>query len=198
MNGHFSGLTSTSISSPWGCVLSPLLYILYTNDCRSEIENHHIVKAADDMVTVSLLPDECLMALDMCIDFRHHHSKPVNTKINGQDAEIVESYRYLGTVNDNKLSFDCSTNILCKKSQHCLFCLRKLAEFGVDRSLMTLFYRSFIESMSTFSFICWYASVTLKQKNAVTKVIRVCSSIAVSDLAYGFPLQIPTSQNQQI
>ena len=55
LNGQFSDLTVISTGSPQGCVLSPLLYILYTNDCCSTFENCHILKFADDMVIVSLL-----------------------------------------------------------------------------------------------------------------------------------------------
>lgn len=36
-------------------MLSPLLYILYTDNCRSKQENRFIVKYADDSAIVSLL-----------------------------------------------------------------------------------------------------------------------------------------------
>lgn len=39
VNSHLSDLAHTSTGSPQGCVLSPLLYILYTNDSRSVTEN---------------------------------------------------------------------------------------------------------------------------------------------------------------
>jgi len=55
VNGQLSDLSVTSTGSPQGCVLSPLLYILYTNDCRSIFENSHILKFVDDTVIVSLL-----------------------------------------------------------------------------------------------------------------------------------------------
>lgn len=35
--------------------ITTLLYILYTNDCHSYYENHHILKFADDPVIISLL-----------------------------------------------------------------------------------------------------------------------------------------------
>ena len=35
VNNTFSDLLHTSTGSPQGCVLSPLLFILYTDDCRS-------------------------------------------------------------------------------------------------------------------------------------------------------------------
>lgn len=55
VNEQFSDLSVTSTGSPQGCVLSPLLYILYTNNCCSTFENHHILKFADDTVILSLL-----------------------------------------------------------------------------------------------------------------------------------------------
>ncbi len=58
VNGHISDLTFTSTGSQQGCVISPLFYILYTNDCRSVTENRHFVKFADDTVIVSLLNNE--------------------------------------------------------------------------------------------------------------------------------------------
>ncbi|KAF7655799.1 hypothetical protein LDENG_00050610, partial [Lucifuga dentata] len=38
-----------------GCVLSPLLFSLYTNDCQSHYEGWYVIKFADDSVIVSLL-----------------------------------------------------------------------------------------------------------------------------------------------
>ena len=55
MNGSFSDILSVSTGSPQGCVLSPLLYILYTNLCQSLHENRVFIRFADDAVIVSLL-----------------------------------------------------------------------------------------------------------------------------------------------
>jgi hypothetical protein len=55
VNNTFSDLQNTSTGSPQGCVLSPLLFILYTDDCGSTQPNSHLVKYADDTVLLSLL-----------------------------------------------------------------------------------------------------------------------------------------------
>lgn len=44
--------------APQGCVLSPLLYILYTNDCRSQHVERHRSEIFDDTVVISLLHKE--------------------------------------------------------------------------------------------------------------------------------------------
>ncbi len=40
----------------------------------------------------------------------------------------------------------------------------------------------FIESVLTFSFVCWYGSLTLKNKNRLQSVVKVCCKIAHNTL----------------
>lgn len=47
-------LSSTGITQ--GCVLSPLLFPLYTDDCQTTFEGRHIIKFGD-LVIVSLLTE---------------------------------------------------------------------------------------------------------------------------------------------
>ena len=92
-------------------------------------------------------------------------------------VEFVETYKYLGSLIDNKLTFISNTEMLCKRGQQRLFCLRKLSKFRVDKTLMTLFYKSYIESVLTFSLICWYGSLTVKAKTALSNIVKVSSKI---------------------
>ena len=121
VNGTFSDLCTSSTGSPQGCVLSPLLYILYTDDCRSLHNDRFIIKFADDSAIVSLLQDHernhgpvvddfvkwCKSSFlelnidktkDMCIDFRRDAPQADVTTINGKEVEIVEKYKYLGSI----------------------------------------------------------------------------------------------------
>ena len=53
-----SDTITTWIGSPQGCVLSSLIFILYTNSYISTFPNRHFIKYADDTALVSLLFDD--------------------------------------------------------------------------------------------------------------------------------------------
>ena len=55
VNRTFSDMRLTHTGSPQGCCLSPLLYILYTDSCRSAQVDRFLVTFADDSALLSLL-----------------------------------------------------------------------------------------------------------------------------------------------
>ncbi len=91
--------------------------------------------------------DDCLQlnvstTKDMIIDFRIKPHSSQATLIRCEKVECVDSYTYLGTTIDNRLCFDVSTEVISKKGQQRLYCLRKLRSFNIDRTLLELFYKS--------------------------------------------------------
>ena len=54
-NQTLSQTVVTNTGAPQGCVSSPILYILYTNDCTSSSTNNYIIKFSDDSAILSLL-----------------------------------------------------------------------------------------------------------------------------------------------
>ncbi len=71
VSGVLSDRKCSSTGSPQGCVLSPLLYILYTNMCQSRHDNRFIMKYADDSVIVSLLQENETSHGPVVEDFVH-------------------------------------------------------------------------------------------------------------------------------
>ncbi len=54
--GQFTSNSITlNVGAPQGCVLSPLLYSLYTHDCVSSHRSTSIIKFADDTVVLGLI-----------------------------------------------------------------------------------------------------------------------------------------------
>ncbi|KAK3550241.1 hypothetical protein QTP86_021288, partial [Hemibagrus guttatus] len=54
---HVSDLQHISTGSPQGCVLSPLLFSLYTNGCTSGHKSVKLLKFADDTTLIGLISD---------------------------------------------------------------------------------------------------------------------------------------------
>ena len=200
MNGTFSDMRLTHTGSPQGCCLSLFLYISYIDSCRSAHADRFLVKFADDSTLLSLLVgshqdhglalryffkwcDDSYLKFNVCktkelvIDFRKHRQSPGKTIIHDQELEIVTKYKRLGTVFDNKLRWDDNTEVIVKKCQKRLYFRSKLNLFSVDKTILNLFYKSFIESVLCSSFICWYFNLSVKNKNSLQKIVRVSSKI---------------------
>ncbi|KAF7648010.1 hypothetical protein LDENG_00163040, partial [Lucifuga dentata] len=102
--------------------------------------------------------------------------------IKGQSVEVVSQYKYLGTVLDEELSFEANTDAVRGKALQRLYFLRKLCSFNVDMSFIKMFYSCFIESVLTFSLICWYGSLNLKNRCKLGNIVKVCSKLVGTDL----------------
>ena len=91
--------------------------------------------------------------------------------------EIVNSYKYLGTLFDDKLNFILNTESTVSKCQQRLHLLRKLNSFNVNEAILSTFYRSSIESLLTYSFICWFSVLSIKEKNSLQRIVNICSKV---------------------
>ena len=114
---------------------------------------------------------------DMCIDFRKYPPSQSDTVIHDNKVEVVDEYKYLGTTIDNKLKWDRHCIVTYKKCQQRLNCLRKLRSFNIDNTILSMFYKSCIQSVLTFSFICWFVNVSQKDKNKLQRVVNISSKI---------------------
>jgi hypothetical protein len=200
VNGMYSDVRTTNTGSPQGCCLSPFLYILYTDSCRCSREGSHLVKFSDDAALLTLLQGEgnshgdslsdfvgwcdsnflelnVSKTKEMCIDFRKTEFDVSASMIHNEPVDIVESFKYLGTVFDNKLKWDVNTEDIVKRGQQRMYLLRKLNSFSVSSVILCRFYQSFIESLISFSFICWFRNLSVHDRNSLTGIVNLCSKI---------------------
>ena len=114
----------------------------------------------------------------MTIDFGKNPVVTPPVVLNNQVVEVVNQYKYLGILVDNKLTFEPQVDAVCKKVHQRMYFYRKLRNFYVDNTFMQMFYSCFIESVLTFTFICWYGSISIKNKNRLQGLTNICSKIA--------------------
>ena len=80
------------------------------------------------------------------------------------------------TIIDNKLNFDANTCEIVKRCNQRMFCLYRLRSFDVARNTLQMFYKSFIQSVLTFSFLCWYSpSLSVKNRNKLGSIVKRAS-----------------------
>ncbi|KAK3514039.1 hypothetical protein QTP70_002496 [Hemibagrus guttatus] len=143
-SGHICSTTITPNSSvPQGCVLSPLLYSLFTHNCRPVYGSNSIIKFADDTTVNGLISDnnetgyraelQHLVAWcadnnlllntrktkELIIDFKREKGRTLD--INGMAVRRVSSFKFLGTHISEDLSCTTNTSSLVKKAHQRLF-----------------------------------------------------------------------------
>ena len=205
-NGQTSGNIILNTGAPQGCVLSPLLYSLFTNDCVSHHDSVPLVKFADDATMAGLIsnadeteyreevnamvqysddndlllnPPKCL---EIVIDFRKNKTPIAPLTIKGENIEIVDHSKYFGTFISNDLTWDHNIDMITKKAQQRMYFLRQLKKFKLSSEILLQFYRAVIESILTSSIIVWYGNSTQQQKDSLGRIVKNASKIIGTEL----------------
>ncbi|KAK2183494.1 hypothetical protein NP493_310g02032 [Ridgeia piscesae] len=88
-----------------------------------------------------------------------------------------KSFKYLGTLLDESLSFCDHIDYVYKNAQQRVFLLRKLKSFDVSQHILQLVYRGLIESVRSFNIITWYGNVSAKSKIKLVRVVNTASKL---------------------
>ena len=206
LNNVKSKKIHTNTGAPQGCVISPVLFTIYTNDCQINNIGVKLIKFADDSLLLGLISDNeeeyykdaingfvkwceehhldlnVLKTKELIIDFRQK-KEPLNPIfINGRPIEVVDSYNYLGVLIHKDLDWEPHAQATYKKMNQRLYFLRKLNTFNINCKILHLFSRSTIESVLMFCIIGWGGNCNVSLKKRFDRLLEKSAKITKQEL----------------
>ncbi|KAL0150388.1 hypothetical protein M9458_054205 [Cirrhinus mrigala] len=196
-----SGTRTISTRAPRGCVLSPLLFSLYTNDCTSKDPSVKLLKFADDTTVIGLIWDgdesayrqeveqlslwcshnnlelNTLKTVEMTVDFRRKPPALPPLTIMNSTVALVDSFKFLGTNISQDLKWDIHIDSIVKIAQQRLYFFRQLKKFNLPQALMTQFYSAVIESVLCSSITVWFGAASKSDIRRLQRTVRTAERI---------------------
>ncbi len=197
-----SSTRMTSTGAPQGCVLSPLLFSLYTNNCTSKDTSVKLLKFANDTTLIGLIQDgdesayrqevkelavwcslnnlelNTLKTVEMIVDFKRSPPALPPLTIMNSTVTAVESFRFLGTTISQDLKWDNHIDSIAKKAHQRLYFLRQLRKFNLPQELLKQLYSTIIEFiLCTTSMSVWFSSATKSDLRRLRRVVRTAERI---------------------
>ncbi len=177
--------------APQGCVLSPLLYSLYTHDDTTVIgliTDNDETAYRDEVSTLTKWYQENHLSLnidktkELVVDYRRQSREHTPITIDKTPVERVNSFKFLGVHITENLTWSAHTDAVLKKAHQCFFFQRRLRKFGTSPSILRSFYTCTVESILTGCITAWFGNSTAGNRKALQRVVQTAHHIVGGEL----------------
>ena len=182
VGNYTSAMLILNTGTSQGCVLSSLLYSLFTYGCVAKHDSNTIIN--DETVYREEFRELAVWCQDnnlslnvsktkeLIVDDRKRQAEQAPININGALVELVESFKFLTVHITNKLSWSKHKKTVVKRLRQNLFPLRRLKRFGMGSQILKKFYSCTIESILTGCITGWYDNCSASDRNAMQRIVH--------------------------
>ena len=117
-------------------------------------------------------------------DFHKKLDFPPNFNFNnGPNLEIVNQTKILGIILCDSLKWSAHVDYMVKKANKKIWLLRKMKQLKLDTHILVDFYCKEIRSILEFGAVVWHSGLTIKMRNQIERIQRVCINLILCDLS---------------
>ena len=117
----------------------------------------------------------------MIFNFTDHHQFTTRIQLKGENIEIVPKMKILGTIVDNKLSWDDNCSMIIKKVNARMQLLRSVHSFGASTKEMVHLWTVFCRSVLEQSCVVWHSTLTLDNRDDLERTQKTFAKLVLRE-----------------
>ena len=123
---------------------------------------------------------------NMIFNFTNDFQFSTRMHLDGQNIEVLESTKLLGTIISNDLKWNLNTQNIVKKANARMELLRKVASFGAPLEDLKIVYFIFVRSQLEQSSTVWHSSLTEENISDLERVQKTAAKIMLRNKYNGY------------